>query len=145
MQDLRQFTRWWWRAGQPYLPPVDNTRRMEGTHEFVLYRHGPFQVEQVTLYPHIEVPPHSHPNVRTYECHVAGGGDAWLHTARGWEKVPYKPDPSRHVMHRRLLIEAGQRHKGVAHVVNVVLSFQHWLNEVPPDFLTNDWEGEPWR
>ena len=146
--DLRQFTNWWWRAGQPYAPPSRPYRMADSSHSFVLYRCGPFQVEQVTLLPGVWVPEHCHPNVRTYECHIVGGGIAELQHGDGWRKVPYWPDQRHHVKYRRLLIEAGQMHRGVAHVVNVALSFQHWLNGVRPTFIGDDWlqpDGNVWQ
>lgn len=142
IETLRQFCNWWWREGRPYAVPEDCVRAHPGSHEFVIYRHGQFQVEQITLFPDYEVVAHCHPNVRTYECHLMGGGVAELEIdgTGQWKTLPYEPDQEHHVMYRRLLIEAGQYHRGVAHVVNVALSFQQWLNEVPPMFITDDWE-----
>ena len=144
--DLRQFTNWWWRNGQPMRPPEDPVRIAKATHGLVLFRAGQFQVEQITLFPDFEVPVHAHPNVRTYECHIVGTGDAWLwdhatgYQSNGrWRKIPYATKKDRSPRVKRLLIEAGQAHKGVADTVNVALSFQHWLNGVEPSFIADDW------
>lgn len=141
IETLRQFTNWWWKAGQPYAVPVDCVCVHPNSHEFVIYRHEQFQVEQITLFPDHDVVAHCHPNVRTYECHVVGGGMAELEIdGVEWRRLPYEPDPKHHVMYRRLLIEAGQYHRGIADVVNVALSFQHWLDNVPPTFITENWK-----
>ena len=145
--DLHQFTNWWWRNGQPYCLPEDPIRISRATQSLVILRAGQFQVEQVTLFPDFEVPIHCHPNVRTYECHIVGTGDAWLSVVEPymshhtWHKIPYATKKDRSPKYKRLLIEAGQAHKGTAHTVNIVLSFQHWLNGVAPSFIADDWQG----
>ncbi len=145
--NLRQFTNWYWRNGQPYLPPEDPYRRAPATHSLVLFRAGQFQVEQVTLFPDFVIPVHFHPNVQTYECHIVGKGDAWLwDKASGfqsfgrWRKVPYTTRKDKSPKYKRLLIDAGQPHRGKAHTVNVALSFQHWLNDREPSFIADDWQ-----
>lgn len=137
---IRQFTNWWWRSGQPFAVPNDAVKRCEGSHEFVMYRCGRFQVEQVTLFPGYAVPPHSHPNVETYECHLVGGG----HAVVGGVRLPEYPSEDHHPKHRRIYIPAGIVHSGWAYVTNVALSFQRWHNDVPPTFITDDWEGPAW-
>ena len=146
--DLHQFTNWWWRAGQPMRPPEDPFRMAPATQGLVLFRYAQFQVEQITLLAGWEVPAHCHPNVRTYECHIVGTGHAWLwdhatgYQSHGeWRKIPYATKKNRPTKFKRLLIEAGQAHKGVADTVNVVLSFQHWLNGVAPSFIADDWQS----
>ena len=139
---LRQFTNWWWRSGEPYRVPADPFKLFAASCEFVVFRSGQFQVEHICLLPNIDVPCHSHPNVDNYECHLSGCGDAWI----DGRKLPHTNDYDKHHPRaRRVLIKAGTPHRGVAHSVNVVLSFQHWLNDTPPTFITADWIGEAWR
>lgn len=137
--DLRQFTNWWWRHDQPTRPPGDAYRTSRATQSLILFRAGQFQVEQVTLLPGFVVPVHAHPNVGTYECHIIGTGDAWLMRSGRWDKIPYTTRLDRSPRFKRLLINRGQLHKGVAHSVNVVLSFQHWADDTPPSFIADDW------
>ncbi len=141
--NVSQFMKAWWRAGQPYKVPDKNYKEINVDgyipmfREFVLYRAGQFQVEQITLLPDVAVPPHSHPNIDTYECHVAGSGNAWIED----RQLPYTHDYRKHSpIARRFLIKAGDVHWGIADTVNVVLSFQHWHNLVSPTFITDDWE-----
>ncbi len=113
-----------------------------GSHEWVLFREGQYQVEQVTLLPWFQVPPHSHPNVDTYECHLTGSGQAWI----GETHLPYALDYDKHPPRtRRLLIPAGVPHWGMADTVVVALSFQYWYKGVSPTFITDDWVGEKWE
>lgn len=140
--NLRQFTNWWWRNFQPYRVPEDAVKVSKGSHEFVMFREGRFQVEQVTLFPEVPVQKHHHPNINTYECHITGSGSAWL----DGRELPFTYDYNRgSPMSRRLLIKAGEPHWGVAKTVVVALSFQEWLNGVPPTHITDDWVGEPWE
>ncbi len=137
---LRQFTKWWWLSGQPCQPPEGCVKVCPGSHEFVLFRHGQFQVEQVTLMAGHPVPAHCHPSVRTYDCHLTGVGDADLETDPGiWQALPRSPKHEHHPMFRMLLIEAGQYHRGEAVEDTVALSFQEWLCDVEPSFITDNW------
>ena len=139
---LRHFTNWWWRNGQPYKVPDESVKTCEGSHEWVLFRAGQYQVEQVTLLPNIPVPPHAHPNIDTYETHLTGVGNAWIEDVH----LPYSMDyESHHPRARRLLIPAGTSHWGMADTVVVALSFQHWHNAISPTFITDDWVGEEWK
>ncbi len=126
--NVSQFMLWWLSVGRPYKVPEDPVRPGPKSHEFVMFREGQFQVEQVMLYAYAEVPTHRHPNVDTIECHLIGGGKAYV-----GDKVVAERQA-------RIRIPAGALHGGVATCCNVVLSFQHWLNEVPPTFVTDDWE-----
>lgn len=137
---LRQFVDWWWRSNTPCDPPVDMLRQHRGSHETVLYRCGQFQVEQITLYPGHDVPSHSHPNVETVETHLVGSGLAYV----GRKRLPYETDTRHHPRARRLVIQPGVRHRGVATTINVALSFQRWKDGTEPTFITDDWRGGAW-
>jgi len=137
-ENLRQFTNWWWRNDEPLALPDDCLRLGPCSSQFVMFRDGQFQVEQVALYAGAVVPEHWHPNVDTYECHVTGGGEAYV----GDVRIPDLPDFTKEVKFRRLHIAPGVHHRGRAAVDNVALSFQHWLNGVTPTFITDDWVQE---
>lgn len=142
---LSHFTKWWWREGQPFQIPdnphkdIDVDGYIPMFRETVLFREGRFQVEQIILFPNVDVPSHRHPNLDTYECHVAGAGEAWIEGV----KLPYTNDYTRHPRLRRFLIRSDQMHWGVAHTMNIVISFQQWFNDVPPTFITDDWDEQP--
>lgn len=135
---LTQFTSWWWRSGSPYEVPKNPVKRCAGSVEFVLFRRGMFQVEQVILFPGFPVPAHAHPNLDTYETHLTGTGQAWLNGA----KLP-EPNYRRGPRARRLLIKAGEFHSGEATEPVVTLSFQKW--NIEPTFISDNWIGEPWK
>jgi hypothetical protein len=137
---LRQFVDWWWRSGTPVEPPDDAFRQHRGSHEFVMFRAGQYQVEQITLYPGHRVPPHAHPDVDTVETHLYGGGMAKV----GGVPLPGAVEPRRDPRARRLLIPAGVRHEGMATVVNVAFSFQRWREGTVPTFITDNWVGSRW-
>lgn len=140
-QTLKQFTDWWWRSGQPFrVPGPDYVKATKASHEFLMYREGRFQVQQVVLMPGFPVPKHRHPNVHTIECHIVGGGDAWV----DGRHLPMVVSERHHPKYRRVRIPAGAWHSGEAYVVNVALSFQEWINGREPTFITDDWEGPSW-
>lgn len=127
--------------------PDNPVKVCPGSHEFIMFRDGGFQVEQVTLFPNYEVSPHCHPNVDTYESHLCGSGEAWLENDCGiCERLVYKydHDPKNRYHLRRLHIKPGYVHYGMADTVVVALSFQEWINGVEPSFITDDWVGDPW-
>jgi hypothetical protein len=139
--NLRIFTKWWW-ENKPFDVPDNPVKLSEGSHEFVMFRDKQFQVEQITLYPHFPVPAHCHPNVDTYESHLVGSGVAWV----GENVMPYDCtfDIKKRYHLRRLRIEPGVLHGGMADTMVVAISCQQWLNDVPPTFITDDWVGEEW-
>ncbi len=146
--NLRAFTKWWWASGQPIDPPEDCVKVCFGSHEFVMFRHLQYQVEQVTLMAGHPVPAHCHPSVRTYESHLTGSGVAELEDEAGsWRALRREPDRKHHPRFRMLMIEAGQYHRGKADTDTVALSFQQWLYSVEPDFITSNWlqpDGWSW-
>lgn len=149
---LKDFTDWWWSenpyssfVSRPLAPPPDAVKMCEASCEFVIFRRGQYQVEQIILMPGRYVPPHNHPNVDTFEIHLMGSGTAELKLRNdSWFRCKQDADLSKLADKRRLHIKPGQMHRGVAATVNVALSFQRWLNGVRPTFITDDWVGEPW-
>ena len=139
---LKFFTNWWWK-NKPLDIPENPVKRSEGSHEFILFRDGQFQVEQVTLYENYPVPPHCHPNVDTFETHLCGSGIAWIMD----KTLPYDCtfDPKKRYHLRQLRIKPGELHGGVADTTVVAFSCQHWLNDIPPTFITDDWVGDEWK
>ena len=137
--NLDAFVDWWWATGQPHPPAVCVTRHA-GSHEFIVFRDGQFQVEQVTLFPGYPVPPHCHPDVDSIECHLTGTGSAEV----GRFRLPAVPNYRVRHSVRRLRIPAGVFHSGEAHSVTVALSFQLWREGVAPGFITDNWQGPTW-
>jgi len=143
--NLRQFTNWWWKAGQPYKIPEDPVKICKNSMEFVLFRVGRFQVEQITLVPGVEVPPHCHPNVDTYETHLCGSGIAFLGNNSYPLNYSYAHDPKNRFHLRRLRIKPGVIHSGKADTMVVALSFQEWMDCVSPTHITDNWVGQEWE
>ena len=137
---LGAFMDWWFVAGRPSRPPSACVTRHAGSHEFIVFREGQFQVEQVTLFPGYPVPPHCHPDVDSIECHLTGDGLAVI----GGRGLPLRPNYRVRDSVRRLPIPAGVVHAGEAHSPAVALSFQKWREGVQPGFITDNWQGPDW-
>ena len=71
--DLTTFLEWWIDAGQRINTPLDRSIHfVENLTSTCIYRHEPFQVEFVTVKPNTYIPPHTHPNVDSYEVALRG-------------------------------------------------------------------------
>ncbi len=137
--ELKAFARRYMRGEVALRVPADAVRMLVNSTEVVLYRDGQFQVELITLRKGCIVPPHTHPNIDTYEVVLSGGAAAVAsvgrhrHTSR--QVVAIVPIP-----------------QGVVHSAapgpdfdTAILSIQYWHNGVPPTFITDDWEGDAWQ
>ena len=66
--ELTDFLEWYLDEGvSPYVPLNRSLHFVEGLTSLCIYRHGQFQVELVTVTPNTYIPPHTHPNVDSYE------------------------------------------------------------------------------
>lgn len=137
--ELRSFARKYTRGEVPMRVPTDAVRMLENSTEVVLYREGQFQVELITLRKGCVVPPHSHPNIDTYEVILSGGPDAVAsagrhrHTSRQVAAIVPIPNGTIHSAAPGGLEDTA------------FLSIQLWLNGVTPSFITDDWVGAPWK
>lgn len=128
LDEIEAFTAWWLtnRVIKPPLEGNSGLNHIGPTHAVVLYREGPFQVELLSVKPDAKLPPHRHPNIDSIEIYMSGDiaftcGDKENYTSE--LRIPPNELHS---------AESGPR-GGCA------LSFQHWLNGVPPTFVGDDW------
>jgi len=71
--DLTTFLEWYLDAGQRINTPLENSIHfVENLTSLCIYRHEPWQVELVTVKPNTYIPPHTHPNVDSYEVALRG-------------------------------------------------------------------------
>ena len=71
--ELTDFLNWYLDAGLRIFTPLDNSIHfVENLTSTCIYRHEQFQVEFVTVKPNTYIPPHTHPNVDSYEVALKG-------------------------------------------------------------------------
>ena len=71
--DLTDFLQWYLDAGQRIFTPLNKSIHfVDGLTSLCIYRHEPYQVELVTVKPGTYIPPHTHPNVDSYEVALRG-------------------------------------------------------------------------
>lgn len=105
---------------------------VEGLHTLVVYRGRETQVELVVVAPNVTIPPHSHPNVDSYEVYV--GGDVMFYL----EGQPMRPQHKPFKEFVRVL--PGQVHAAqIGPRGGSFLSIQHWQNGVTPTAVGLDW------
>lgn len=145
--DLAWFAEWYL-AHAPNLPiqiPADRAiDTVEGLHGIVLYREGRFQVQMLICAPNVKIPPHTHPNVDSYEVSLDGGIDFIID---GRRTIPLK------VLDRRAGDASAWRgfavrvRPGVLHWANVgsqggaFLSIQYWPHGLEMTSVGHDWDG----
>ena len=136
--ELKAFARQYMRGEVPMKVPADAVRMLVNSTEVVLYRDGQFQVELITLRKGCTVPPHTHPNIDTYEVVLSGDPAAVVSVGK-----------RRHTS--RLISTIAPVPSGVVHGAVMgpdfdmaFLSIQQWHGKAPT-FITDDWEGEAWK
>jgi quercetin dioxygenase-like cupin family protein len=134
---LGNFYREYMRGALPMKVPRDAVRMLVNSTEVVLYREAPFQVELITLRKSSVVPPHSHPNIDTYELLLSGSEQATVQVGRRCHG-------------RAKAVKIVSIHRGVVHSAQqgpdcdtAFLSFQYW-HGIAPTFITDDWLGGKW-
>jgi len=127
--DLTKFLEWWL-DNKPTCPPCDKPIIYEGdTRGVVLYRHGQFQVELFIVKPNVEIVQHIHPNVESYEVHLAGNIDFYCDGVLYNQGIPVRVRPES--WHGGFFGPQG----------GSFLSVQKWLNGVKPTFVGDDWKA----
>ena len=161
---LTTFLEWFLKAedfkGFPLYIPVKDSIHFSGTagpdpHSasgvvgLTIFRQKDFQVQLFTCTPNGIIPPHTHPNVDSYEVALRGmefylEDKTILHD---WESVfeDFRPGQQGQCMAKyytvRVLPDAV--HGAKAHKDGgCFMSVQHWLNGVPPSSVGNDWVRE---
>lgn len=142
-RSLKEFSEWYFLnngdglLGAPLNVP-DHPVKISpelGLCEFVLFREKQYQAVLITLFAGKEIPPHSHPNVDSIDVHLTGTGESFIGR---WYAPP--ADMEKGPLGNRLPIPANVPHWGHATTDVAVISLQKWKNDVPPTFITDDWE-----
>ena len=144
--DLTTFLEWYLDAGQRIFTPLNKSIHfVDGLTSLCIYRHEPFQVEFVTVKPGTYIPPHTHPNVDSYEVALRGiefysDGKTVLPM---WFANQKAPDCNLSIAHYnvvRVLPESEHSAKA-GREGGCFLSVQQWLNGVEPSAVGMDWKG----
>jgi len=144
--DLTTFLEWWIDAGQRINTPLDRSIHfVENLTSTCIYRHEPFQVEFVTVKPDTYIPPHTHPNVDSYEVALRGiefysDGKTVLPMWFANQKDPNSNLSIAHYNVVRVLPESEHSAKAGPEG-GCFLSVQQWLNGVEPSAVGMDWKG----
>ena len=144
--DLTTFLEWYLDAGQRINTPLENSIHfVENLTSLCIYRHEPWQVELVTVKPNAYIPPHTHPNVDSYEVALRGvefnsNGSTTLPM---WFANKKAPDCNLSIAHYNVVrVTPNDEHSAQAGPTGgCFLSVQHWLNGVKPTAVGMDWKG----
>lgn len=126
---VRAFAAWWLRERPPFVVPADGVRVHPGIHGLTVFREGPFQAQLFIVAPHGSAPAHAHPNVDSVEYDLSKAGT--FTSERNCRIGGF------------LCVAPGEVHTAKADARGgSFISFQKWLNGVPPSSVENDWRGE---
>lgn len=123
----------WWLSTRNFNPPVETPTNQNGNLSgVVLYRDNSFQVQLFIVKPNSEIEPHIHPNVDSYEVYVSGDIEfmcdgVWFDQAQTQGNGVMRVRPSS--WHGGKFGPRG----------GCFLSVQHWLNNVHPTSVGDDW------
>ena len=145
--ELTDFLNWYLDAGLRIFTPLDNSIHfVENLTSTCIYRHEQFQVEFVTVKPNTYIPPHTHPNVDSYEVALRGmefysDGKTTLPMWFADQLDPVgKSLSSAH--HMKVRIQPSTEHSAKSGPEGgCFLSVQKWLNGVAPSAVGMDWKG----
>jgi hypothetical protein len=144
--NLTTFLEWWIDAGERINTPLNRSIHfVENLTSTCIYRHEPFQVEFVTVKPNTYIPPHTHPNVDSYE--VALRGIEFY--SEGKTVLPMwfanQPDPNSNlsIAHYNVVrvLPSSEHSAKAGREGGCFLSVQQWLNGVEPSAVGMDWKG----
>ena len=144
--ELTDFLEWYMEQGvSPFVPFKKSLHFVEGLTSLCIYRQNQFQVELVTVTPDTYIPPHTHPNVDSYEVSLRGM-EFYL---EGKTILPMwfanqldKKSGLSAAHHKKVRVLPSSEHSAKAGPEGgCFLSVQHWLNGVEPSAVGMDWKG----
>ena len=144
--DLSDFLQWYLDAGQEIFTPLKQSIHfVDGLTSLCIYRHEPYQVELVTVKPDVYIPPHTHPNVDSYEVALKGiefSSNGKITLPMWYANMP-KPNCNLSVAHYMVVrITTETEHSAKAGPEGgAFLSVQKWLNGVAPTAVGMDRKG----
>ena len=144
--DLTAFLEWYLKTGvQPFVPLKSSLHFVDGLTSLCIYRDEPFQVELVTVTPDTFIPPHTHPNVDSYEVALRGiefylDGNTVLPM---WFAETLSTDGRLSAAHHKVVrvLPESEHSAKAGRYGGCFLSVQHWLNGVQPTAVGMDWKG----
>ena len=144
--DLTDFLEWWKDAGERINTPLERSIHfVENLTSTCIYRHEQFQVEFVTVKPDTYIPPHTHPNVDSYEVALRGiefysDGKTVLPM---WFANQKDPNSNLSIAHYNVVrvLPSSEHSAKAGGEGGCFLSVQHWLNDVQPSAVGMDWKG----
>ena len=144
--DLTNFLLWWKDAGERINTPLERSIHfVENLTSTCIYRHEQFQVEFVTVKPDTYIPPHTHPNVDSYEVALRGiefysDGKTVLPM---WFANQKATDCNLSMAHYNVVrvLPSSEHSAKAGPEGGCFLSVQQWLNGVEPSAVGMDWKG----
>ncbi len=145
--ELSRFATWYLSQSPnlPVKPPMDKALHIvEGLHAVVLWRQERFQVELISCSSGIVIPPHSHPNVDSYEVNLNGAVDFFIGDRR---TIPLSVLNRQEGIHCAWYGLAVRVRPGVIHRADfgaeggVFMSIQHWPEGLEMASVGCDWDG----
>lgn len=123
-------------------PPQDTLMIDHGVTSVVLHREGQYQAELIIVAPNVEIPPHEHPDVDSYEVALAGEIAFFVDGIQtGYRRTPAANGMSRD-FGKFVPIRSDAPHSGVAGPMGTVfLSVQKWREGVQPTHVGMNWIG----
>ena len=144
--ELTDFLEWFIDSGQRINTPLDRSIHfVENLTSTCIYRYEQFQVEFVTVRPDTYIPPHTHPNVDSYEVALRGiefysDGKTVLPM---WFANQKDPNSNLSIAHYNVVrvLPSSEHSAKAGPEGGCFLSVQHWLNGVQPSAVGMDWKG----
>jgi|TARA_B100000131_G_C17799316_1_gene484773 hypothetical protein len=146
--ELTHFLTWYLDTGlKIYVPHYDFVHFVEGVTGLTIYRKDQFQVQLFTATPNTEIPSHTHPNVDSYEVALSGMEfflDGKVVLPRWYANLPSMADNNLSASHYEVVrVLPESPHSAIAGKKGgSFMSVQHWLNDVKPTSVGNDWQGD---
>lgn len=146
--ELSRFAAWYlsMKPNLPLKPPMDNSLHfVDGLHALVLWREGRFQVELITVSPGVNIPPHAHPNVDSFEVNLNGGVNFFIENQRTMSGALLS---RRQGDYAAFYGQPMRVRPGVLHWAEfsptggVFMSIQHWPEGINMESVGCDWNGE---
>ena len=153
MDDLDKFVNWYLASGSPRsfnVPAQAPIMDIDGILGLTLFRFNEYQVQLFIAGPSVVVPPHSHPDIDSYEMAIFGvqlelNNIVKIPMARCMNAKPTQTPweiPTAIDYGKRLRVRPGVLHGGLSSPLGgSFLSLQKWLNGGKPSSVAANWVG----
>ena len=145
--DLTGFMLWYLNScSNKFQVPFENPILFAGDHtSCTLFRHGPYQVELVTVKPNGITYGHRHPDVDNYLVYLTGAtlmyqGEKILTDEQGYET---EKNGKAFAYMNKIRVKPNELHGGEAGPRgSSFLTVQKWLSGIAGQSIANNWDGE---